>query len=382
MSEEEKTKLRPITDADREKMKEYREKWIEIGLDCSEIDYGKPERSMTAIYQNHGLGRPNFVWARSPIEAMIYKALLELHIQEMKAGRDVPDRAQMIYQLKKNHIESGRDRRARHIVPEGITPSAYNVPYYDEFRNEVLEIALDCCTSSTMRKNFEKKLRKELFTKEPQKKAINDFLSACYWGQHEWWVPYYRFPEEHMDAVYKKKDSEILAHWETISRNCGWWASYGETTICLEKPMVQSLDERQNLHREDGPAIEFGDGFGPYLLEGHRVDYQLVMRPETQTIRQIDGETNGDIRAIRIQRFGWVRYLKESGAKCIDRRHNEIENTKEALMEAPSGEKRLIATCPTGRTFAMGVPPTVNTCLEAQQWLAGPAVKSRVLART
>ena len=94
------------------------------------------------------------------------------------------------------------------------------------------------------------------------------------------------------------------------------------------------------------------------------------MQPETQTIDQIDSEENEDVRSIRIERFGWHRYIEESNAHCVDARRNDIEGTREALYATAHG-RRLIATCPSGnnRIVALGVPDDVDTCESAQAWL-------------
>ena len=112
------------------------------------------------------------------------------------------------------------------------------------------------------------------------------------------------------------------------------------------------------------------------------------MRPETLTVSQIDGETNGDIQSIMIDRYGWPKYLKVINAKCIDTRDNDVEGTKEALYSTPKHGKRLVVTCTTGRMFVLGVPDNITKCDKAQSWM-GPqelvntkVKKFNVIART
>jgi len=125
------------------------------------------------------------------------------------------------------------------------------------------------------------------------------------------------------------------------------------------------------LHNNSGMAVRYADGWGWYSIEGMRVDEQVVMRPETQTIYQIHKEENEEIRRIRIDRFGWMRYLEESGAEVLDYRRNDVECTRELLAQTPVG-KRLITFCPsTGRRYALGIPDDedVETCEQAQERL-------------
>ena len=173
----------------------------------------------------------------------------------------------------------------------------------------------------------------------------------------------------------------LLSGLVELAKNCGWWAPYKNVCILQHRHSEVHFDDDKRLHNDSGMAVKYRDGFGVWSIHGVRVDEQIVMRPETQSVEQIDSEQNQDIRSIRIDRFGWPRYLKESGSTCVDFRDNEIEGTKEALYATKHGDKRLVATCATGRVFAMGVPSQVRTCEAAQEWLAG-GKKFRLVART
>ncbi len=91
-------------------------------------------------------------------------------------------------------------------------------------------------------------------------------------------------------------------------------------------------------------AVRYCDGFGVWAIGGIRLDEQIVMRPESQTLKQIDNEQSQDIKSIRIERFGWTRYIRESNAKCIDSvDRNPISGTPEALYRLKDGSKRFVA---------------------------------------
>ena len=137
------------------------------------------------------------------------------------------------------------------------------------------------------------------------------------------------------------------------------------------------------LSNEEGPSVSWGDRTALWTIDGIPVDEQIVMCPETQTIEQINQEGNADVQSIRIQRFGWTRYIDQTDSKLVDFNDNDIEGTKEALYQTKLG-KRLVTTCPTGRVFAMGVVDEVENCRQAQNYLAGRPLdsKSNVLLRT
>lgn len=154
------------------------------------------------------------------------------------------------------------------------------------------------------------------------------------------------------------------------NRKCPVWMWSNKCIYILRRPhqIHWSDSPTGGLHNTSGPAVEWSPDFKLWMIEGNKVDEQIVMRPETQTLAQIESESNADIKAIRIERFGWDRYLRESKATCIDRRHNTVENTLEALFQVPGGGRRLLATCPTGRLFCMGVADDINSCEEAAAW--------------
>jgi len=143
------------------------------------------------------------------------------------------------------------------------------------------------------------------------------------------------------------------------------------------------MNNENLLHNDSGPSLSYKDGFNIWSLDGLRVDEQLVLHPETQTLKQIHEEQNEEIKRIRIERFGWNRYLEETNAKVVDSGKNDIENTYEILARTPVG-LRLITFCPsTGRRYALSIgDSSVSTCAGAQQWLWGNKKDLRIIGRT
>jgi len=144
--------------------------------------------------------------------------------------------------------------------------------------------------------------------------------------------------------------------------------AYSGLAIVSRKPSAVHWHDGV-LHNEAGPAVEFCDGYGLWSLGGVRVDQQIVETPETQTIDQIRGEDNVEIKRLRIERYGWDKYLSAVGAREIDRRENAIEATREQLLRCDD-MTILRAFCPsTGKIFAIEVDPIVENCAQAQNWL-------------
>jgi hypothetical protein len=130
-------------------------------------------------------------------------------------------------------------------------------------------------------------------------------------------------------------------------------------------------DESTGLHCDTGPAVFYSDFFKLWFIEGICVDEQIVMAPETQTIEQIEKEENEEIRRIRIKRFGWERFLKDSNAVIVESRRNDRDAQEEKLYKLGNGMKRISLIDPsTGRKYFLGVPRETETCQQAQNWMS------------
>lgn len=216
------------------------------------------------------------------------------------------------------------------------------------------------------------KLLKSKYDIDP-KSVLNN---TCYGNHDAGWLGYYDFFINETSVVLDEKIVNLIE----LAKICGWWYPYKDVVIIQKRPSLINFEDGL-VQSTTGPAIQFPDGYSVYIIDGIRLDEQIVMRPETLTIHQINSEQDQDKRSIMIDRFGWPRFLQKSNANCIDKRYNYIENTKEALFVLDNGN-RLVVTCPTGRVFALGVPTSIATCEDAQSWLGNEEEKVNVIART
>jgi hypothetical protein len=198
------------------------------------------------------------------------------------------------------------------------------------------------------------------------------------------WLAHYTYMRDELGIEI----SENINHFHTIGEHCFWWYVDVNTkkVYFSRKPVeIHMVDGR--LHNESGPSVLFKDGFSIYSIDGLRVSEQIVMRPETMTLKQIDDQQNNDIQSIMINRWfyenddwakrfegdppeqttGWLRYIDESGATELDSDKNPLTQMLEILYRTKAGN-RLIVGCPTARMFSIGMPNDVRTCAAARQW--------------
>lgn len=170
---------------------------------------------------------------------------------------------------------------------------------------------------------------------------------------------------------YSVEESEQLAVYalERIRQAGGFLY---EMVTRIEKKISYRGKETAETYDRLVAGREATEEINLWYIDGVLVNEQIVMRPETQTIRQINTEPNSEVKRICIERFGWPRYLRESKAKVIDIRDNDIDSTKESLMETHDKVRVLVCACPsTARIYTMRVPSEISTCESAQKYLHG-----------
>ena len=160
--------------------------------------------------------------------------------------------------------------------------------------------------------------------------------------------------------------------WSAIKNSQFWWWPYPGFLVVSDNPVIHS-DEDGRTHREDGPAVEFSDGYALYFYQGWQVPEQVILRPESLTIDEIEGEKNSEIRRIMIERFGHGNYLSKSGARVIDMDSLTLDGSApRALMVDRLGNKWMVGTDgSTARVYTMPVRRGASTCKEAHGGICG-----------
>jgi hypothetical protein len=209
------------------------------------------------------------------------------------------------------------------------------------------------------------------------KSTKEDCIREQVYGSHDgnWFAYYDLLWEQRQD----KRVEKMLPLFD-LAKVCGWWAPYDENCILQDRHEEIHFNDRDQLHNEEGPAIAWRDGVKLWVINNVDVDEQIVMKPETQTLKQITGEKNVEVKRLRITRYGWPKYLAGVGAKKIHGRVNPVEYTKESLYKGDGLECNiLVCVCPsTTKVFALEVPPTIESCENAQRYLSS-GMSDRIL---
>jgi len=210
------------------------------------------------------------------------------------------------------------------------------------------------------------------------KNACGDRDFSSYWSLwHCSYAAMYDFGRE-IGIEMDQESLEIFLAW----CKCCPFIMFDEHTVYVSrKPVELYYDDENRLHNEEGMSCRFEDDWGVWSINGVSVDEQVVMDPKSQTIKQIQDENNEEVKRIRIERYGWIKYLEQIDAKLIDYRDNAIDGVEEQLYSFNDGEGRvMLCLCNSqGKEFALEWNNEVNTCEEMQKAISS-GLSSRTIA--
>ncbi len=196
---------------------------------------------------------------------------------------------------------------------------------------------------------------------------IGSPIEGAAYGQHDaHWIAFY-------DALGQcGVDVSPLDGLTGIAASCGWWWPFKDLCILTERPARIERDERGRLHAPSGPAVVYPDGWSVHAWHGVRVAEPIILNPETITLAQIQQETNADVRRVLLERYGFDRYIMDTGAMPI---HADDMGT---LYRCElNGDEPLVAVSVLNATpgadasrkrYLLRVPPHITQVREAVAW--------------
>lgn len=197
-------------------------------------------------------------------------------------------------------------------------------------------------------------------------KSKKDILKEMSFGNQEAsWLSYYDY---FINVVGVKKCEKILPIIE-LAQHCGWISFYDTDVIVQERPSAIRFDDQRRIHSEVGPVIEYSDGFAIYAWHGVVIPAKWIVNRKELSAKTALTWVNMEQRRSACEIVGWARILRELDATVIDSDEDLMIGTLiEVVIPELGKEKFLKVLCGTGREFAIPVPPTVMTALEANAW--------------
>ena len=185
------------------------------------------------------------------------------------------------------------------------------------------------------------------------------------------WIALYE-AGRNIGADYTKPIDTHLNAYIRYATTCGVAFCYSKIAFVSDRPTKLVFDDNRLLHCENGPAIEFSDGWAIYAWRGIRVPEEWITSPDKLTPQTALTWENIEQRRAACEILGWETILTKLDAKTIDKDPEpEIGELVEVTIPEIGREKFLRVVCGTGRKFALPVPPEMTTALEANAWTYG-----------
>jgi hypothetical protein len=385
-----------------------RDDWLSVGLQTGAADRPRAEEGVREAYRAAGLEPPPIViWLESPLRGSIATAMLLAAPDQVRGqvGDQVRDQVwgQVRDQVRSQVWDQVRDQVGSQVgdqVRDQVRSQVWDQvrdqvgsqvwdqvgsQVWDQVRGQVWDQVRDQVRGQ-VRDQVWDQVRGQVWdqVRGQVRGQVRDqvYYAACY-GQHDaaWLAFYDTFGRFGLKAV------ERLAGHMLTARSAGWWFPFRGAVVMTERPVALHRDEQHRLHRADGPAIVYPDGWGVYAWHGRRVPEQVITAPHTLDPQHITQEGTAEVRRLMIERYGADKYIRVSGAKLVNR-----DDWGELYRQELPGDEPLVmlhcvnATAEgrwvgdvftpdlslTGelyfRDFWLRVPPTMRTAHEAAAW--------------
>ena len=346
--------IESLTKEQEEKMAEYRDKWIKIGLSTEPADKKEAEEGIRVAYKMAGLPQPKIVWAGSPFGNALTRAIVTKILTDKKIGASVRD-----------SVWASVGASVRASVWASVWASvgaSVGDSVWDSVRDSVSDSVWDSVRDSVRDSVWD---------------SVRDSVRDSGYGQHDAnWLAFYEYFKDVCDLSEETK--KLVGLWK-IAKSAGWYIPHEKICWVSERQSVLNRDEQGRLHSLSGPALSYPDGWSIYAVHGVRIPEYVIMRPEEITIKNITEESNTEIRRVMLDRFGWDRYLLESGAKPIDTSIRGTLYRAEIPDDEPLVMVRVTNSTPepdgTFKDYFLRVPPTMKTADESVAWTFGLPVE-------
>ena len=192
------------------------------------------------------------------------------------------------------------------------------------------------------------------------------YQGGAYWGAYECYLSSFRDVLGLKLPVHTK-----YAIWERAAINGTFRIMHEEFCIVSDFPELLKVDDQHRPHCADGPSHRWRDGWELYYWHGVRVPDEWI-RDKKLDAKTALTWTNIEQRRVACEIVGWVKILDKMNAKRIDRHPDpQVGELVECEIPDSGAERFLRVLCGTGREFAICVPKTVRTAMEAQAWTWG-----------
>ena len=349
-------KIEEMTPKQEAQLRDFRQKWFEIGYSCEPADRLRAEKAIAEMYKVIGKKKPRFIWFASPATCCLGRAVL------LQGG------------TKKTRKVLG-DRSSLRSSLEPSLRSSLGLSLRSSLRSSLWS-SLGSSLGSSLRSSLESSLGSSL------ESSLWSSLRSSLGGQQEsCWISFYIFIRDILGVQFDPEKSRHLDLWSEVAQSCGWFFPYDGVVLMADRPESVSWEPNRSihdvrtprLHNGTGPALKFRDGWSVYCWKGLNVQARIIEHPETITVEEIESCQNAELRRVLIERYGDGRYLEDAGAKVVDS-HPHFGTLLEIARpnDEPLARVRVKNSTPEPdgsiKIYYLKVPPGMKSVVEAIAW--------------
>ena len=368
-------KITKLTEDQKAQFKPWVKKWVNIGLSTEPADFDRAEKAALAAYALCGLESPVVVLhvVGSPYAATIAGAIAWDFLKRIKnllknpVGAQVADNvwAQVADQVRAQVGDvwaQVADNVWAQVGAQVGAQVADNV--WAQVRAQVWD-QVGAQVADNVRAQVGAQV--EDFGKNAQK-GFNNYGVASLWCTLSAFASFFRdichltFPEE----VQKRLEIN-----EALVSSVGWTWWHENVLVLSDRPKTLKRDDQGRLHCENGPALEYRDGWALHYWHGVSIPKEWVCG-EKPSAKDAISWPQIEQRRAACELVGWANIIEELEARIIDTDDDpEVGILMECAIPDAGNQRFLKVVCGTGRSFVLPVPPSCETALEGNLWTYG-----------
>ncbi|SEG15269.1 hypothetical protein SAMN04489712_103411 [Thermomonospora echinospora] len=348
------------------------EDWQSVAFTTGEADRARAEAGVRSAYRAAGLAVPErFVWVPSPAAGTVAAALIGGRDEAAQTLREA-GLAEVTATIGELLGDAGAGRSVRDEVRTRPWEMARAAAYAELGPQEWARAwARTAARSWDAVSGLVTRVRRGIaeLGDEGDEKAqalLRGATLDAVLGQHDapWlWL---------FDALGRLEELEGLAE---VARTAGWWWPYERMVVLCERPVELYRDEPGRLHRGDGPALSFPDGFALHAWRGMPIPADFIQTLAGLTADRIQREDNAELRRVMLEHYGYDRYLADVGAKPLHRDETGVLWRIDLLDDEPVVMVEVVNSTPepdgSYRTYYLRVPPDTRTARAGVAWTFG-----------
>ena len=390
------SRIDALTSEQTTRFGEWRRKWIGIGLSTEPADFEAASAAALACYDLIGRKRPTVILRMgSPFGACIGGPLAIAVLKGLALRGQVE---QQVRQQVGQQVEQQVWQQVGQQVGQQVEQQVWQQVWQQVGQQVWQQVGQQ--VRQQVEEQVGQQVRQQVWQQVGQQ--VEEQVEQQVWQQVEeqvWQQVWQQVGQQVGDAVWNNSSSYGLwagwmswvsffrdvCRWEddALSRfalaealaNTGWQWWHSDVLALSDRPLFIKRNAAGRLHSDEGPAIEYRDGWSIYAWHGYRLPdthYHLITARDKITPAMIEAEPNAELRRIALEIFGFDRFFEARGGKVIDK--DEVFGRPRRLLELKlKGEKIRVMDVYNGslepdgtrRRFMLGAVAGVNTVHEA-----------------